>query len=182
MDACHQGDPGVDLGDIHQLSSDQFTDKQAAAMSKTQGFVGIPSGQSLFDMCDPCHDSSVNRYASSIMGKAYLENKGGPSCVVCHNAHRNAMPEVPQSCQQCHKEITGFDRIDPMNVTQSTIAELSGIRIKLAQGKAAGNRPPLIPEFPEDLESFQIGFVAFGAIIVLLAIGYIVHMVLERGK
>ncbi len=181
-DYCHHGNPEVDVGNIRGLSSEQFTSKQASAMSKAQGFVGIPSGQALFDVCEQCHSSSVDRYANSIMGKAYLENKGGPSCIICHNAHRNAMPEVPKTCERCHKEIAGFDRIDPMNVTQSTIAELSGIRIRLAQEKTAGNRPPLFPEFPEDLESFQIGFVAFGAVIVLLAIGYIVHMALERGR
>jgi hypothetical protein len=181
-DYCHGGNASVDLGDINRLSPGQFADMQGSAMSRARGFVGAPSGKALFDMCRQCHGASVDRYANSIMGKAYLENKGGPSCVLCHNAHRNTMPEVPKVCERCHKDTTGFDRIDPMNVTESTINELSGIRVRLAQEKTAGRKPPLFPEFPEDLDSFQIGFVAFGAVVILLVIGYIVYVALERRK
>lgn len=149
-------------------------------MSKSQGFIGKPSGKAMFDVCSRCHPASVDRYARSIMGKAYLDNKGGPSCVTCHGAHRNAMPQVPQVCTQCHKDTSGFDRIDPMNVTESTVTALSGIRIKVAREKATGKGPPLLPEFPEDLDAFQIGFVAFGAVLVLFIIGYIVYKTLEK--
>lgn len=178
-DFCHGGNLDVQLGDIARLSPEQFADRRARAMSEDRGFVGIPSGKVLFDVCRQCHGASVDRYANSIMGKAYLENRGGPSCVLCHDAHRNAMPEVPEVCVRCHKDTTGFDRIDPMNVTEATINELSGIRIRLAQEKTAGSTPPLFREFPEELDSFQIGFVAFGAVVVLLLIGYIVYMTLE---
>jgi hypothetical protein len=181
-DYCHRGNARVELGDLSRLSPEQFAERQSRAMSEAHGFVGIPSGKALFGICRQCHGDSVDRYANSIMGKAYLEGKGGPSCVLCHNAHRNTMPEVPKVCEQCHKDTTGFDRIDPMNVTESTITALSGIRIRLAQEKTAGKKPPLFPEFPEDLDSFQIGFVAFGAVVVLLVIGYIEYMALERRK
>ena len=116
------------------------------------------------------------------MGRAYLENKGGPSCIACHQAHRNSMPEVPRVCQSCHKDTAGFDQIDPMDVTSSTVNALSGIRIKLAQAKMIGKQPPFIPEFPEDLDAFQIGFVAFGAVLILFVIGYIVYVVLEQRR
>ncbi len=177
---CHGGDANVVVGNPKALSATEFAERKSRAMSKSSGFIGKPSGKTLFDVCGRCHRPSVDRYARSIMGKAYIENKGGPSCVVCHGAHRNGMPQVPQVCKQCHKDTSGFDQIDPMNVTESTVTGLSGIRIKLAQKKATGQGPPLIPEFPEDLESFQIGYVAFGAVLVLFVIGYIVYKTLEK--
>ena len=181
-DLCHGGNAGINLGDINRLSPQQFADRQAGAMSKSHGFVAKPSGQALFDLCKQCHSASVVRYAGSIMGKAYLGNKGGPSCVTCHNAHNNVIPSVPKVCESCHKDTTGFDQIDPMNVTESTLSELSRIRIKLAEEKARGTRPSLVPEFPEDLDSVQIALVAFGAVIVLFVIGYFVYVTLEKRK
>ncbi|MCL5023653.1 MAG: cytochrome c3 family protein [Nitrospirae bacterium] len=181
-DLCHGGDPGVDLGNIRQLTPREFADRQSRAMAKSRGFIGKPSGRVMFDVCGKCHAGSVDRYANSIMGKAYLDDKGGPSCTVCHGAHRNAIPEVPKVCESCHSDTTGFDQIDAMNVTASTIGELSRIRIKLAEEKAKGRGPALLPEFPEDLGSFQIGFVAFGAVIVLFLIGFLVYGVLEKRR
>lgn len=181
-DLCHGGDASINLADISRLSPEQFADIQARAMSKSHGFVGKPSGKGLFDLCKQCHSASVERYAASIMGKAYLANRGGPSCVKCHNAHNNIIPSVPEVCAGCHKDTTGFDQIDPMDVTESTLSALSGIRIKLAEEKTRGARPPLIPEFPEELGSFQIGFMAFGVVIVVFILGYFLYLALEKNK
>ncbi len=179
-DLCHGGDASVDVGDVKSLGGQDFADRMSRAMSKDRGFIGKPSGKALFAMCGRCHRQSVDRYAKSIMGKAYLDLKGGPSCVTCHHAHRNTMPEVPGVCESCHKDTAGFDQIDPMDVTESTVNALSGIRIKIAQEKTTGKKLPFIPEFPSDLDAFQIGFFAFGAVIVLFVIGYIVYRVLEK--
>lgn len=92
------------------------------------------------------------------------------------------MPEVPKVCESCHKDTTGFEQIDPMDVTESTVNALSGIRIKLAQAKTVGKEPPFIPEFPQELGAFQIGFIAFGSVFVLFGIGYLVYVVLERRR
>lgn len=181
-DLCHGGDASINLAEIDRLSPQQFADAQARAMSRSHGFVGKPSGKALFDLCGQCHSASVERYAGSIMGKAYLGNRGGPSCVACHNAHNNIIPSVPRVCESCHKDTTGFDRIDPMNVTESTLSELSRIRIRIAEEKARGARPSLIPEFPEELGSFQIGFIAFGVVIVVYIMGYLVYLALEKRK
>ncbi|HEX9020465.1 MAG TPA: hypothetical protein VF903_04340 [Nitrospirota bacterium] len=180
-DLCHGGDASVDVGNIQSLGG-QFADRMSRAMSKDHGFIGKPSGKRLFDMCSRCHYPSVARYAKSIMGRAYLDGKGGPSCVTCHHAHRNSMPEVPKVCESCHKDTAGFDQIDPMNVTESTVNALSGIRIKIAQEKTVGKKPPFLPEFPGELDAFQIGFVAFGAVLVLFIFGYFVYLALEKRK
>ena len=179
-DLCHGGDASVDVGNVQNLAGQEFSDRMSRAMSKASGFIGKPAGKAMFDVCARCHRQSVDRYAKSIMGKAYLDEKGGPSCVTCHQAHRNKMPEVPKVCESCHKDTAGFDQIDPMNVTESTVIALSGIRIKIAQEKTTGKKLPFIPEFPSDLDAFQIGFFAFGAVIVLFIIGFIVYRVLEK--
>ncbi len=181
-DLCHGGDASVDVGNVKDLAGQGFADRMSSAMSKAKGFIGKPSGNSLFHMCAQCHRQSVDRYAKSIMGKAYLDRKGGASCVTCHQAHRNSMPEVPKVCESCHKDTTGFDQIDPMDVTESTVNALSGIRIKIAQEKMTGKKPTFIPEFPSELDAFQIGFIAFGAVIVLFVLGDIVYRVLEKRK
>ncbi len=181
-DLCHGGDASVDVGNVKGLGGEQFADRMSRAMSKGRGFIGKPSGKSLFAMCARCHYPSVARFEKSLMGKAYLGGKGGPSCVVCHQAHRNTMPEVPKVCEACHKDTTGFDQIDPMDVTESTVNALSGIRIKIAQEKAVGKKPPFIPEFPKELDAFQIGFLAFGAVLVLSLIGYFVYLALEKRR
>ncbi|VAX30932.1 hypothetical protein MNBD_NITROSPIRAE02-1171 [hydrothermal vent metagenome] len=181
-DYCHGGNADIKIRDIKKLSKKQFTNMKALAMSKSNGFIGVPAGKAMFDTCSQCHSESVDRYANSIMGKAYLDNKGGPSCVTCHDAHHNSMPEVPKVCESCHKDTSGFDQIDPMNVNITTINTLSRIRIKIAGQKARGTKPPLMPEFPEELDAFQIGFVAFGAVIILFIIGYITYMLLEKRR
>jgi hypothetical protein len=179
-DLCHGGNPDVVLGNAGQLSAAQFADRKSQSMSRDRGFIAKPAGKTMFDMCGRCHGESVARFEASIMGKAYLDNKGGPSCVTCHNAHNNVIPDVPGVCKSCHKDTTGFDQIDPMNVTESTINQLSGIRIQLAEEKAKGARPRLAPAFPEDLGSYQIAFVAFGAVFVLFVVGYIIYLTLEK--
>ncbi|MGE5300452.1 MAG: cytochrome c3 family protein [Acidobacteriota bacterium] len=181
-DLCHGGDANVDVRNLSSLSPRDFEDRQSRAMSKSHGFIGKPSGKEMFSMCARCHNDSVDRYASSIMGRAYLDGKGGPSCVACHNAHNNIIPSVPKVCESCHKDTTGFDQIDPMNVSVSTINKLSRIRIHLAEEKAKGATPALAPGFPEDLDPYQIGLLAFGGVVVMFVIGYLVYVTLERRR
>ncbi len=181
-DLCHGGNGHIATGSIANLSAQEFTDLQSRAMSKSRGFIAKPSGKALFAMCARCHGDSVRRFAGSIMGKAYLEGKGGPSCVTCHHAHNNVIPEVPKVCKNCHQDTTGFDQIDPMNVSEATINDLSKIRIRLAEEKARGARPPLAPAFPEDLDPYQIGLLAFGGILVMFIIGYLVSVILEKRR
>jgi hypothetical protein len=181
-ESCHGGDASVDVGNVMKLTPQEFKDRSSRSMSKSRGFVGKPSGKTMFAMCARCHADSVERYASSIMGVAYLDGKGGPSCAACHNAHNNIIPAVPKVCEACHKDTAGFTRIDPMNVTEATINELSTIRIKLAEEKVKGSRPPLAPKFPEELDSYQIGFLAFAGVFVMFAVGLLIYAVLEKRR
>ncbi len=181
-DLCHGGNAGVEVRNVRNLTVQELADKKSRAMSKSHGFIGKPSGKALFHLCAQCHGDSTERYAGSIMGRAYLDGKGGPSCVTCHQAHNNIIPSVPKVCESCHKDTTGFDRIDPMNVTESTINELSRIRIGLAEENARGVKPHLVSELPEDLDTFLIGLLAFGGVFIMFLIGYIVYVTLEKRR
>jgi hypothetical protein len=178
-ESCHGGDAAVDVGNVMKLTPQEFEDRRSRAMSIARGFVGKPSGKAMFAMCARCHANSVDRYASSIMGVVYLDGKGGPSCVTCHNAHNVVIPAVPKVCEACHKDTTGYNRIDPMNVTEATVNELSTIRIGLAEAKVKGAKPGLVPEFPEDLDSYQIGLLAFAGVFVMFGIGLLIYAALE---
>ena len=106
-DLCHGGDATVEVGDPDKLSGSEFDDRQGRAMSKSNDFIGIPSGREMFDMCGQCHDESVTSYAGSIMGRAFLGGKGGPSCVACHNGTRaTGKPadhiNTTNLCENCH--------------------------------------------------------------------------------
>ena len=163
---CHGGDPTATT--------------MEKAMSKDHGFIGAPHGQAQFDACAKCHATEVSMYAKSVMGKAYLEGKGGPSCAKCHGPHHNVIPEVPQLCKSCHKDTTGFDQIDPMNVTPSTVQTLSKMKIKLGEQKVSGTRPAAAPKISEDLDPYKIGLVAFGGSIFVFILGYIIYLILEK--
>jgi len=69
-----------------------------------------------------------------------------------------------------------------MNVTEATINDLSRIRINLAEEKAKGPKPPLAPGFPEEIDPYQIGLLAFGGVLVMFVIGYLVYLALEKRR
>jgi len=174
---CHGGDPLVHLGDVEKLPPKAFRSKANAAMYDQPDFQAKPKGEALFELCAQCHEESVENYRSSIMGKAYLNQRGGPSCVRCHGAHYNTMPEIPEACESCHADVTGFDQIEVMTINEATIDQLFEIRSKLAVARVAGAESPI---FPEELDSFEIGFITFGLLFFLLLGAFALYQILEK--
>jgi|Deesub1362B_J571_1020462.scaffolds.fasta_scaffold05681_4 nitrate/TMAO reductase-like tetraheme cytochrome c subunit len=175
--SCHGGNPDIKLPDLDRISDQEFRRLSNAAMYDAEDFVGKPVKEDQFELCGNCHYESVEVYKNSIMGEAYLKDKGGPSCVKCHGAHYNKMPEVPESCKDCHSDVSGYDQISAMNVTEQTIDELYQIRTEMALAKVKGEEVKI---FPEELESFQIGFITIGIIFLLLVLAMILYYTLER--
>jgi len=175
--ACHGGNPDIPLGDLSKLSSKELRALADAAMYDTDDFVARPVKEAQFELCANCHEESVNTYRNSLMGEAYLKDKGGPSCTKCHGAHYNVIPEVPKVCKDCHTDVTGYDQISAMNVTEQTIDELYQIRTHMALSKVQGEQVKI---FPKELESFQIGFITIGIIFLLLVLAVILYYILER--
>ena len=69
-----------------------------------------------------------------------------------------------------------------MNVTPATVAQLAEIRVQLAGEKTRGERPKLAPRFPAELDSYQVGLVAFGGVVVLFLVGWLIIAILEKGN
>ncbi len=175
-DQCHGGNPDLKIGGLQNLSPEQVLSLAKRAMYEVPNFVGAPAGQAEFDLCAKCHPDSVKAYAGSIMGQAYLQKKGGPSCAQCHGAHRNVIPPVPQSCKGCHQDTTGFDKLPAMNIAEAQVRELSHIRIQIGEEKVAGQKPL----FSRHLESFETGLVSWGMVLLLFVVAIGLYRVLER--
>jgi len=174
---CHGGDETLKVSGLEKLSPQGIRALARKAMYSQEGFVAKPDPVQMLAMCGQCHEDAVNRYRESIMGQAFLEKRGGPSCTRCHGAHRNIMPEVPKVCSDCHKDVVGFDRIDAMNVTSSTIDQLYGIRLAEASRKIKGPGEKI---FPEELESFEIGFVTWGMVLFLTIVAIVLYRKMEK--
>ena len=174
---CHGGNETLEVSGLEQMSPQEIRDLARKAMYDWDDFVAKPDPVEMFDMCGQCHDDAVTVYRESIMGKAYLEERGGPSCSRCHGPHRNYMPEVPEICGDCHKDLVGFDQIEAMNVTPSTIDLLYEIRLREASKKIKGRGEQI---FPEELDSFEIGFVTWGMVLFLAIIAVVLYRTLER--
>jgi hypothetical protein len=64
-----------------------------------------------------------------------------------------------------------------MNVTASTIDRLYEIRLREASRKVIGGGEEL---FPEELDSFEIGFVTWGMILFLIVISVVLYRTMEK--
>jgi hypothetical protein len=160
---CHGGNPDLPLGNLRSLSPEERRTLSKQAMYRAPNFVGAPTGQALFDLCATCHPQSTKDYAASIMGQAYLLKSGGPSCTRCHSAHRNVIPPVPNSCKGCHRDTTGFETLQVMNISEVQVRELARLRIQSAEEKVAGKKYI----FQRHLESFQTAAVIWGVVLFL---------------
>jgi hypothetical protein len=176
-DVCHGGNPDLELGELKRLLPEEIRDLAKRAMYSQPDFVGAPSGQAQLDLCSNCHPEVVQAYAASIMGQAYLSKKGGPSCAQCHGAHRNTIPQVPGSCKRCHQDTTGFDRLKAIHsISEAQVQQLARIRVEIAGQKVAGKGPLFLGH----LESFEIGMVTWGMVLLLFLAAVGLYRLLER--
>jgi hypothetical protein len=175
-DLCHGGNPDLEIGNLRNVSTEEIRAWSKRAMYAASNFVGAPTGQAQFDLCTTCHPRSTTNYAASIMGQAYLLKTGGPSCTRCHGAHRNVIPPVPNSCKGCHRDTTGFDKLQVMNISEVQVRELARLRIQIAEQKVASKRYL----FQHHLESFQTGVVIWGLVLLLFLAAVGLYRVMER--
>ena len=173
----HGGDTSLKVSHLEERTPQEMRALARKAMYSQDDFIARPGPVEMFEMCGQCHDEAVMVYRESVMGKAYLEKRGGPSCTRCHGAHRNYMPNVPKICSDCHKDLVGFDKIDAMNVTLSTIDRLYEIRLREASKKITAGGKNI---FPEELDSFEIGFVTWGMILFLVIVAVVLYRTMER--
>jgi nitrate/TMAO reductase-like tetraheme cytochrome c subunit len=138
-----------------------------------------PFGDSHFRIaqtCRQCHAEIYDVYAESVHGAALLQefNPDVPTCVDCHDHHRNAGPTragfhlfSPQLCAQCHSDTELMARYDiNTNVFETYVADFHGTTVTLFEKTAPDqetNKPVCIDchgvhdiRSPEDVGSTVI--------------------------
>ncbi len=116
---------GLSCSDCH--GGNNKSEDMDEAMDKTKGFIGVPKGNQISDICSRCHsdstfishyskDLSTNQMESlknSVHGKLSLNGTDRiVQCITCHNAHgivsvKNPRSPVyptniPETCNKCH--------------------------------------------------------------------------------
>lgn len=116
------------------------------AMSKSNGFIGVPTSNNISEICSKCHSDIdyMKRYNSNIQtgqlenikasvhGKLAIDGRGMIlQCTTCHNAHgikkikdtiSPVYPtNVPQTCNKCHGNASYMQSYNPaISVDQLT--------------------------------------------------------------
>ena len=127
---------GLSCSDCH--GGDNKSEDMDEAMSKSKGFIGVPKGNQISEICSRCHSDSLfiskydkslstNQMASlenSVHGKTNLEGTDRiVQCITCHNAHgivsvkNPASPvyptNIPQTCNKCHGDVKFMRSYNP---------------------------------------------------------------------
>lgn len=149
---CHsdQGGAPAELfkNDIHHLAGlscsdchggDNKSEDMDEAMSKSKGFIGIPKGDQISEICSKCHsnDAFMSKYdknittdqstslKNSVHGKLSLNGTERiVQCITCHNAHGIVSVKDPKSpvyptnipgtCNKCHGDAQYMRSYDPV--------------------------------------------------------------------
>ena len=127
---------GLSCADCH--GGDRNSDDMEAAMDKSKGFIGVPKGNQISDICSKCHSDSlfISKYdktlstnqmsllKNSVHGKLSLNGTDRiVQCITCHNAHgivsvkNPASPvyptNVPGTCNKCHGDVKFMRSYNP---------------------------------------------------------------------
>ncbi len=127
---------GLSCSDCH--GGNKESDDMDLAMNKKYGFIGVPEGDQISEICSKCHSDSVfmhkfnrnlptNQFTSlknSVHGQLALNGKERIlQCITCHNAHgivsvkNKKSPvyplNVPKTCNKCHGNAVYMRSYDP---------------------------------------------------------------------
>ncbi len=149
--SCHSdlGSSPAELfkNDVHHLAGftcaschggNSSSDDMEEAMNKASGFIGVPKGNQISEMCAKCHSDSlfIAKYdktlstnqmsllKNSVHGSLSLNGSDRiVQCITCHNAHgivsvkNSASPvyptNVPQTCNKCHGDVKFMRSYNP---------------------------------------------------------------------
>jgi hypothetical protein len=127
---------GLTCADCH--GGDSKSEDMDEAMNKNKGFIGVPKGNQISEICSKCHSDSsfisgydkslpTNQMASlknSVHGKLSLNGTDRiVQCITCHNAHGIVSVDnpkspvystnIPQTCNKCHGNATYMRSYNP---------------------------------------------------------------------
>ncbi len=175
---CHEaiGDKAAELykTDIHFVKNISCTachggnnqlDDMEAAMSKKEGFKGVPKGDEISERCSSCHSKSevMKKYNSNLptdqieliqnsvhWQKSISGNSNILQCINCHNAHgivpvsNPASPvyslNIPATCSKCHSNaiyMRSYNPSMPIDQYQKYLTSIHGMKNRKGDVKAA---------------------------------------------
>jgi predicted CXXCH cytochrome family protein len=127
---------GVGCADCH--GGDRSTDDMERAMDKAKGFIGVPKGDQISEVCANCHASAekmkqlrsalqttqFSDLQASVHGRLSTTGKERiVQCITCHNAHgivsvkNAASPVYPlnivKTCTKCHADAAFMQTYNP---------------------------------------------------------------------
>jgi hypothetical protein len=121
---------GISCADCH--GGDRTSNDMDIAMSREKGFIGIPKGDRVVDVCLKCHadDGKMKKFNSKIdvaqfkLFKASVHGKSEiATCVTCHVAHGIKKASDPRSpvyptseirlCSKCHSDANYMKKFNP---------------------------------------------------------------------
>lgn len=113
---------GVTCADCHGgISTEEDQDK---AMDSSAGFIGVPKGRYINNVCGKCHKKEANAFLKSFHGS---DTKGKQpiivNCIVCHGIH-NIVPvknknsavngaNIVNKCSGCHNNASFMKKFNP---------------------------------------------------------------------
>jgi predicted CXXCH cytochrome family protein len=145
---------GISCSGCH--GGDNTAEDNDAAMSKQKGFIGIPKGNRISEVCAKCHGNEkimrgfgsklpVNQFdnlVNSVHGKLAIQ--GGErivQCITCHTAHgiksvKNPLSPVyplniPQTCSKCHSDVVYMKTYNPSLAVDQLTMYRSSVHGKL---------------------------------------------------
>ncbi len=127
---------GLSCADCH--GGNRNSEDMDSAMSKAAGFIGVPKGNAITDVCAKCHASkekmasfnvkiSTNQFdllKESVHGKLSINGKDRiAQCITCHGAHGIVKVEnplspvyplnIPKTCSKCHSNAVFMRNYNP---------------------------------------------------------------------
>ena len=127
---------GLSCADCH--GGDNKSEDMDEAMNKSKGFIGVPKGNQISEICSKCHSDSsfMSKYnknlatnemtslKNSVHGQVSLNGTDRiVQCITCHNAHgivsvKNPKSPVyptniPETCNKCHGDVRYMRSYNP---------------------------------------------------------------------
>lgn len=127
---------GLSCSDCH--GGDSKSEDMDEAMNKSKGFIGVPKGNQISEICSKCHSdaSFMSKYdkglatdqmaslKNSVHGKLNLNGTDRiVQCITCHNAHGIVSVKdpkspvyptnIPATCNKCHGDASFMRSYNP---------------------------------------------------------------------
>ncbi|MDR3610485.1 MAG: cytochrome c3 family protein [Ignavibacteriaceae bacterium] len=145
---------GISCSGCH--GGDNTTEDNDAAMNKEKGFIGVPKGNKITEVCARCHASEkmmksfgsklpVNQFdnlINSVHGKTSTAGGGRiVQCTTCHTAHgiksvKDPLSPVyatniPKTCSKCHADANYMRTYNPTLAVDQYTQYLTSVHGKL---------------------------------------------------